>query len=458
MVGEAANDFNWTKRLFTSAIIYGCCAFLFMGLFNFKKKAIPMANAVKKVEKTANGDYWYLSGLFRANANKLTFNMADVEDKKNALLCCNPLYNVVDKAGMMMSRGVPYVVDKDDNESKRYADIKALLENPNPFQTFSSFVKQIEISLKIFGYCPIVLVRSSKVFLPKCMWIVPAEIFHMQCTGKLFNQYEYEEVIRRTCLQWGDNRLDLEDFELALITDSKMIFSSCKDADVAFENVTDSLSPCVNNWVAAMQASNTLMVNGGPKGIVYNDHIDEMGNVALTAEDEKQIKDNFRDKYGIVGKEYPILVSRKKLGWIPLDYNAAQLELHEEDARCTEKICNAIGINANIFTDAKYDNQESAKKAAYQDVIIPDAKKIAQALTKALCPDGIFIKIDFSDVECLQPDRNRGAETLSKLAGALQTLISSNVITTYEARKEASKYIDIDPDKVEGNLNLGKNE
>lgn len=417
-----------------------------------------MRGVVNKVEKLSNGDYWYLSGLFNSSRDKLTFNMTDVQDKKNALLCCNPLYNVLDKAGMMMSRGIPYVVDKDGNESKRYADIKNLLENPNTFQTFSSFVKQIEISLKLFGYCPVVLVRSSKVFLPKCMWIVPAEIFHMRCTGKLFNQFDYEEIIKRTYLQWGNRELELEDFEFVLITDSNMTFSSSSDTDVLFESVTDSLSPCVNNWVAAMQASHTLMVNGGPKGIVYNDHVDEMGNVALTAEDEKQIKDNFRDKYGIVGKEYPILVSRKKLGWIPLDYNAAQLELHPEDARCTEKICNAIGINPNIFTDAKYDNQKSAKEAAYQDVIIPDAKKIAQALTRAICPEGIFIKIDFSDVECLQPDRNRGAETLSRLAVALQTLITSNVITMYEARREASKYIDIDPDKVEGTLILGKDE
>ena len=37
---------------------------------------------------------------------------------------------------------------------------------------------------------------------------------------------------------------------------------------------------------------------------------------------------------------------------------------------------------------------------AYQDVIIPDSRKIAECLSKAICPEGVFIKIDFTDVEC----------------------------------------------------------
>lgn len=195
-----------------------------------------------------------------------------------------------------------------------------------------------------------------------------------------------------------------------------------------------------------MSASHTLLVNGGPKGVLYNDYTDQMGNVALSSEDEKDIKDRFKRDYGLVNKEYPILVTRYKLGWLPLDFNADELKLHEEDKRCTDKIANAMGINANLFTDAKYDNLESAGKKAYQDVIIPDSRKIAECLSKAICPEGVFIKIDFTDVECLQTNKETEANTLVKVADALQRLIDKSLITHDEARIEVARYIDIDPD------------
>lgn len=408
-----------------------------------------MRDRVNRVEIDQLHNTWYLSSLFGNKGKwKATYDMTTIADKADALTNCTPLYMVADKLGSMMGRGVPYILDKDGNEYARFDELKNFLKNPNPFQTFTSFFKEVEISLKVFGYCPIVLVRGFKSALPKAMWVVPCEYFHLKGSGSIFNQFDKENIISEAYIEYNGKKTLLEDYEYIVIHNGKVRFGGDKE-EITFASVTDSLSQPISNWVASMSASHTLIVNGGPKGILYNDYTDPMGNVALTADDEKKLKDKFKETYGLVGKEYPILVSRHKLNWIPLDFNAGQLQLHEEDARCTEKICNAIGLNPNLFTDAKYDNQESAKKSAYQDVIIPDSKNIADALTKALCPEGVFISIDFADVECLQPDRNRGAETLSKLATALSGLIAIGVISPYEARKETSKYIDIDPDKVE---------
>lgn len=403
-----------------------------------------MRGHVQAVERDNEGNMWFLP-LHHADAVK-GIDMTTALGKRAALLRCDPFFTVVDKAGMMMSRGIPYLVDKDNNERAGFKELKQLFKHPNPLQSFASFLKEVEISLKVFGFCPIVLVRSFRGAIPKAMWIVPAELFHMQGTGKLYSQFEYQEVIQRTYISWGGREIDFDASELLLITDSRMIFPDNYSVDVEFRSVADGLSASVNNWICAMEASHTLIVHGGPKGIVYNDHIDEMGNVALTAKEEKALKDEFKQKYGLVGKEYPIVVSTKKLGWIPLDYNADQLKLHEEDVRCTEKISNAIGINPNIFTNAKFDNQESAKRAAYQDVIIPDSLKIAEAFTEALCPSGLSVKLDFSGVECLQADRQKEASTLSSLASALTGFVGNGILTPYEVRKELSKYIDIDPD------------
>ena len=377
-----------------------------------KKQSVPVPlGNVNRVEKDAAGNYWYLSDLFGKRFRwKADYDMTNDSDKAEALLACTPFFTVVDKIGTMMSRGVPYVTDAQGNEKSEYSDIRDLLNQPNPLQTFSSFIKQVEISLKAFGYCPISVVRAAR-------------------------------------------RSTFQDYEYFIIYDALLSFNSNSfNADIEFETATDSLSQPVSNWVASMSASHTLLVNGGPKGILCNDYDDEMGNVAMEPDDEKEIKDKFKEKFGLVNKEYPILVTRKKLKWIPLDYNSSQLKLFEEDERCTKKIANAIGVNPSLFDDSKYDNQAAAMTSAYQDVVIPDSRKIAQCITRSICPENVLVKIDFTDVECLQANKKTEADAIVKVADALERLERSQYITHDEGRIWLAQYMDIDPDKPKGNF------
>ena len=322
--------------------------------------------------------------------------------------------------------------------------------NPNPLQSFTAFIKQVEVNLRLFGYCPVSLVRGIEGATPNAMWIIPPELFHLEGTGKCLFQDREEDVVRQAYVQWGGRRVNLEPWEYIVIHDGGMIVPEYVGRDILFQTSTDCLSQPVSNWVSSMSASHTLLVNGGPKGIVCGMGADEMGNTAIDAKDEEEIREKFKRKYGLVGKDYPVLVTRKQLKWIPMDYDSSQLKLHEEDSRCTAAICNAIGLNPNLFNDAKYDNQESAKKSAYQDVVIPDSVKIAEALTRAVCPEDAQVKIDFSGVECLQANKEMEANTLVHAADALERLMASGLITPDEARIEIARYIDIDPDRPKG--------
>lgn len=143
-----------------------------------------------------------------------------------------------------------------------------------------------------------------------------------------------------------------------------------------------------------------------------------------------------------------------KVNWIPLDYDAEQLKLHEEDSRCEEKICNAIGINHSLFSESKYENQEAAKRAGYQDLVIPDSLKISEVITNNICPKGAIIKLDYSHIACLQNSKKDESEVLEKVSSAYINLVSKGLITVEEARMEISKYIDINPDKPKGKLKM----
>lgn len=419
----------------------------------FQKKinisAPSMREAVKAVEKDSKGNFWYISNFFSSFGKvKNDYDLSLNQDKADSLLVCTPFSTVINKVGSLFANGRIYVTDKDGNEKEGYNDIRELLSRPNPLQTRVGFLKEIEISLKVFGYCPIFTVRSTKKSLPLAMYVIPAQIFHMISSGKLFRQYDIKDIVSRVYLEWNGVQEDLSEEDYFVIYDSSANING-SNQDIEFSSVTDSLSMPVNNWIAAMAASYQLIVNGGPKGIIYSDYSDKMGNQVMTPDEKETLESKLKEKYGILNK-FPILTSKIKLGWIPLNYDSSQLKLHEEDERCSRKICNAIGIDYSLFDESKYDNKSIAEKSAYQGLIIPDSEKVTEALTEAICPKGVFIKLDYTHIDCLQKDKSASSSAFQKMASSLIQLVENGQITLDESRNELAKLIDIDPDNPRG--------
>ncbi|MDD6210504.1 MAG: phage portal protein [Bacteroidales bacterium] len=443
-----------------------------MSIFKFrnpfkKQDAInrkDMYDCVLTVERDKKGNYIYLSNYIPLNStknNRFDFDMSNDKDKDAALRLCPPFSTVMDKCGSMFSNGRFYVQDKDGNEKETpdYRKIRTLLRRPNLLQSGRQFNKEVEICLKTFGRCPVYLFRATRKSIPESMWIIPPSLLHQETTGKLWNQTDINEIIGRAYIEWGGEKIVLEDWEYVVISESTARIDASA-SEIKYRSITDSLSTPVNNWMAQMAARGNLIINGGPKGILCNDDKSDFGNYTLDKEEEEELNRTFKNKYGIAGKKLPILVTRKaSLKWIPLSYNTQQLMLHEESKSCREDICNAIGLNSNIFvSNSTYDNYENAKKAAYQDLIIPDAENYTEALASAICPEGIYIKLDYTHIDCMQQDKQASANALDSAANALTKLIGDNVITPAEARTEIASYIDINPDNPKGDFKNTGNE
>ena len=106
----------------------------------------------------------WITSLFADRSIYTTdFDMSTNEGKALALKVVQPFGVVADRIGSMMRNGKYYVVDKNDNERPRYKDIEALLAKPNLMQDGKSFLKQVEIMLKVYGFCPIFCLRASCV-------------------------------------------------------------------------------------------------------------------------------------------------------------------------------------------------------------------------------------------------------------------------------------------------------
>ena len=394
----------------------------------------------------------WITSLFADKSIYTTdFDMSTNEGKALALKVVQPFGMVADRIGSMMRNGKYYVVDKNDNERPRYKDIEALLAKPNLMQNGKSFLKQVEIMLKVYGFCPIFCLRATRSDLPKAMVVIPPELFHIEGKAGLFNAQKKEDIIKRAYIKWGNGEIELYDEDYILIYDSIANYPQQDGGEITFYTPVDTLSPHTRNYMSQLIGRGNLIVNGGPKGILYGDDTSDTGNAALTPKEAEELNKNFKRKFGIVGKLYEVMVTNKKVGWINVGANTQQLMLHEEGASCLNEICNTFGLQPDMFSQgATFDNKEAAKKAAYQDLIMPDAELISQALTNGICPEGVFIKIDFSHVSCLQEDKAANAQSLSNAANAVGNLVNWGLITPDEARMELSNYLDIDPEKPLG--------
>lgn len=379
------------------------------------------------------------------------FDMTCAADKALALRVVQPFAMVVDRIGSMMRNGKYYVVDKNGNEKPRYADVLALLNKPNLIQDGKSFLKQAEVYLKVFGYCPIFCLRATKSDLPKAMVVIPPELFHIEGKGGLWSARKMEDIVKRAYIKWGNKEVNLYEEDYILIYDSIANYPQQDGDEITFYTPVDTLSPHTRNYMSQLIGRGNLIVNGGPKGILYGDDTSDTGNAAMTPKEAEEMNKSFKRKFGIVGKLYEVMVTNKKVGWINVGANTQQLMLHEEGASCLNEIANTLGMQPDMFSQgATFDNKEAAKKAAYQDLIIPDSELIAQALTEGICPEGAFVKIDFSHISCLQEDKAANAQSLSNAANAVGNLVNWGLITLDEARMELSNYIDIDPEKPKG--------
>ena len=402
------------------------------------------------------GNHWYgqkwLTSLFADKSIYQTeFNMSTNEGKALALQVVQPFAMVADRIGSMMRNGKYYVVDKNDNERPRYKDIEALLAKPNLLQEGKAFLKEIEIYLKVYGFCPIFCLRATKRDLPKAMIAIPPQMFHIEGKGNIFSAQTKEDIVKRAYIKWNNGEINLLEEDYILIYDSIANYPQQDGDEFSFYTPVDTLSPHTRNYMSQLIGRGNLIVNGGPKGILYGDDTSDTGNAALTPKEADELNKGFKRKFGIVNKLYEVMVTNKKVGWINIGSNTQQLMLHEEGASCLNEICNTFGLQPDMFSQgATFDNKEAAKKAAYQDLIMPDAELITQALTSGICPEGVYIKLDFSHISCLQEDKAASAQSLSNAANAVGNLVNWGLITPDEARMELSNYIDIDPEKPLG--------
>lgn len=181
-----------------------------------------------------------------------------------------------------------------------------------------------------------------------------------------------------------------------------------------------------------------ILRNMGIPGIIIGPGAPE---VNLQDDDIDVIKDQFREGYTSEQRGEPMVAGRmfkvEKISMTP-----EELRLDKIPARLEDTIHAVIGLPAMVTGVASgaahktYANYGEARKAAYEDFLIPLQKSIASCLTHQLLVDfelsdtGYRVRFDYSGVQCLAEAETEVATRVGQLYQVFQ------VIKRSEARQE----------------------
>lgn len=175
----------------------------------------------------------------------------------------------------------------------------------------------------------------------------------------------------------------------------------------------------ISNLIAVYEARNVIYVKRGGIGFLVSLKQDETGTRGLTKKEKKEMLEQFDAQYGFGEGKYPIGLSEIPLSFVRTNLSIQELQPFEETLEDAVKIAGAFGI-PDVLVPRKdhstFNNQSTAEKSAYCGVIIPMARQFCEDLTRflGLDQDGLYLDMNFSDVDCLQQGLKE-AEEVKKL-------------------------------------------
>ena len=123
--------------------------------------------------------------------------------------------------------------------------------------------------------------------------------------------------------------------------------------------------------------------NQSARGVLMSDEGD------LNEVQAQQLKDKFRQNYQSSRNAGDIVITPKKLSWVNFGLNASDLSLIEQYNASIKDLCNIYNVPVQLLNNtesATYNNMAEAKKALYQNCVIPELVKIRDEINRWLVP------------------------------------------------------------------------
>jgi len=365
----------------------------------------------------SENDETYINDGYRKNAT--IYSIVNIITKAASTIPYHIYRKVNDnsyKRYKAMSSGIadPNVMLK-SNMLKKHAlvelehtDLHKLLERPNPAQSYATWITEMIAFGKLTGNRYIYGIgpeTGENINKYTELYIMPSQIMEINSGGIMKPVESYTIEYNGTYHIPADQMCHIKDFNPFYDgTGSHLYGQSPLKAGLR--------SMTTNN--EATESGVKFLQNQTARGLLMSDEGD------LNEVQAQQLKDKFRKEHQGSKKAGDIIITPKKLSWVNFGLNASDMSLIEQYNASIKDLCNIYNVPVQLLNNTEsstYNNMKEAKKALYQNCVIPELMKIQDELNRWLAPmygDDICIEYDFSVIPELQEETDKIVDQMSK--------------------------------------------
>lgn len=336
---------------------------------------------------------------------------------------------------------------KDDSVIWNNEEMNQFLTRPNPLQTFSEFVTSH------FAYKFVTGNSFIKAAVPSSLrgkelwkwcdnyWVLPSDCVEVRARRQapLFSVAGRDDLIECYQLTFG-GVVDMIDPGNILHVKEMNIDSSGNYME-GKSRLVSQLKP-ISNLIPVYEARNIIYTKRGALGIIVSRKKDDSGSVPLKPNEKEEIRREYNDAYGVGdSRKSPVAIMKDDVGFIKTSMSIQELQPFDETLVDAINIAGAYSIPSMLVPRKEastYDNQASSERGVYSNIVIPEAKAFVRDMTQFLGLDrsGMYLDVDYSDVDVLQAGNKERQETMEITSRKCRDEFLGGVITLNDWRAQ----------------------
>lgn len=359
-----------------------------------------------------NGNFY-----FGVNGGDKAFIWGGYNSSLLAYQRCPIVSSVINKSAQATVNGKPFIMNDDGKESQKIQakQLRRMFMRPNGIQTGKQFRAQGNVYKRIYGYCPILIVKPvgfESDYSTWKLWNIPPWMMQVEDNTDWFFTSDMKpfKSIRLTYM----GRSTYLNLDSVFFLKENQISTGTFMSNSNTENVSlflpDSkllyLEEPIDTFCASLGSRGSLVRDRGPQWILSNDSENGDAGVFPVAEDEvENIQKGFQ-QYGIMAGQRKAIITDAKLKLQTVGFDVGQLKLLEGEIQDAKLICDGLNYPPYLLglVDAKFDNQQIAERNWYTNSIIPDTESEDEQWNEYLNLDEIGLNkiTDYSHLPALQ--------------------------------------------------------
>ena len=305
----------------------------------------------------------------------------------------------IQKAALLQKRSL---VELSDTE------LHNILERPNAAQSYNAFITELISFGKltgnryIYGVGPETGPRVGKYTE---LYAMPSQIMEIISGGIM-------EPVQKYKVQYN-GQFEIPAKDICHIKDFNPLYDGTGSHLYGQSPLQAGLRSLTTNN-EAIQTGVKYLQNQTARGLLMSEEGD------LNEVQAQQLKDKFRKQFQGSSNAGDVIITPKKLSWVNFGLNASDLSLIEQYNASVKDLCNIYNVPVQLLNNtdsSSYNNMKEAKKALYQNAVIPELIKIKEELNRWLAPmygNKLCIEFDFTVIPELQEEADKVVDQLSK--------------------------------------------